>query len=210
MANLLDAFSRNNHGKQPEKIIVYRSSLSKSQFKNALETEVKYIREACKDINENYKPGVAFISVQKSNHIRFKPENEKDGVGKMKNIPPGAIIEDTVTDSLYQDFLLCSHLAEQGTSRATRYTVLENDTSMTAHEIQKLTYDLCHCYAPGTSSISVPAPVRYARLAGRRVWTKLLCYEENSCDDEFQLISSETALKFTKVDDALKNTMYFV
>ena len=63
------------------------------------------------------------------------------------------------------DFYLCSHGSLKGTSRPTHYSVLTNELGLSADEIQRLTFDLCHCYARCTRTVSNPVPCYYAHLA---------------------------------------------
>lgn len=111
--DLLVAFYR--HTKQkPEKIIFYRDGVSEGEFLTVKTKEVVAIRKACLDLQGDYKPGITFIVVQKRHHVRFKPEDRRDGVGRMQNIPPGTVVDTVVTHPVNFDFFLCSQLGIQG------------------------------------------------------------------------------------------------
>lgn len=56
----------------------------------------------------------------------------------------------------------------QGTSRPSHYHVLWDDNSLTADELQQLTYQMCHTYVRCTRSVSIPAPAYYAHLVAFR------------------------------------------
>lgn len=71
------------------------------------------IREACLTLSQEYRPKVTFIVVQKRHHTRFFPSDFREGVGKSRNVPPGAIVDHTVTSSESFDFYLCSHFGIQ-------------------------------------------------------------------------------------------------
>ena len=40
---------------------------------------------------------------------RFFPENPRDGVGRMKNIPPGTVVDTGITHPTETSFFLASH-----------------------------------------------------------------------------------------------------
>ncbi|XP_054717751.1 LOW QUALITY PROTEIN: protein argonaute-4-like [Uloborus diversus] len=213
--DLLKAFFRHTNGKKPEKIIFYRDGVSEGQFEKVKEHEVRCIREACKRLNEDYEPGITFIVVQKRHHTRFMPQDNREGVGKMKNIPPGTTVDNTVTHPLNFDFFLCSHFGLQGTSRPSHYTVIEDDNDMTADDLQKLTFYLCHTFARCTKSISTPAPVQYAHLAAFRARQHMISQIEESTTSSDSSISAfhplpDAVLDAIKVVDVMKSTMYFV
>ena len=56
----------------------------------------------------------------------------------------------------------------QGTTKPTNYHLLWDDFNMTADDIIKMTYYLCHVYARCERSVSYPAPTYYAHLAAFR------------------------------------------
>ncbi|GIY90905.1 protein argonaute-3 [Caerostris darwini] len=214
---LLKAFYRNTRGLKPEKIIFYRDGVSEGQFHQVRRHEVKCIREACRTLGQDYQPGITFIVVQKRHHVRFMPQDDRSGAGKMRNIPPGTIVDNTVVHPLNFDFFLCSHFGLQGTSRPCHYTVIEDDNDFTADDLQKLTYYLCHTYVRCTKSISSPAPVQYAHLAAFRARQHLLTATDESSSASTTSSGSSTfkdlpeeVFKAIKVLDAMKGTMYFV
>ncbi|XP_077491689.1 protein argonaute-2-like [Amblyomma americanum] len=107
---LLLAFYRATRHK-PERIVFYRDGVSEGQFLEVRNHEVSAIRLACKELspNETYEPALTFIVVQKRHHTRFMPANDRDGVGKCRNVPPGTTVDTVVTHPLDFDFFLCSH-----------------------------------------------------------------------------------------------------
>ena len=48
------------------------------------------------------------------------------------------------------------------------YQVLWDENRMSADEIQRLTFDLCHLYSRCERSVSYPAPTYYSHLAAFR------------------------------------------
>ncbi|GIY90920.1 protein argonaute-3 [Caerostris extrusa] len=177
---LLTAFYKKSRGRKPEKIIFFLSGACENQFRNIRDYEVKCIREACSLLQPEYEPDVTFIALQKRHHMRFAPQDIASGCGKAGNIPPG-------------------------TSKPCHYTVLEDDSDLSADELQKLTYYLCHTYARCTKSISYPAPVRYAELAAARFLQHYNRKYEDSCYND-----RRTKVRESEIVDELKNTMYFI
>jgi len=153
---------------KPQKIIVYRDGVSEGQFMQVLESEMSAIRRACKSLNEDYKPAVTFLVVQKRHHTRFFPTRKEDEDGKNKNVPPGTIVDTWITHPQEMDFYLVSHASLQGTSRPTKYHKLWDDNDINEDDLEELTYYLCHLFSRCTRSVSYPAPTYYAHLAAAR------------------------------------------
>ncbi|XP_077505791.1 protein argonaute-2-like isoform X2 [Amblyomma americanum] len=217
MKEMLVAFYRATRHK-PEKIIFFRDGVSEGQFMEVRNREVSAIRLACQELspNETYEPALTFIVVQKRHHTRFIPANDRDGVGKCGNVPPGTIVDSVVTHPLDFDFYLCSHFGIQGTSRPSHYYIVWDDSSLTADELQKLCYYLCHTYARCSRSVSIPAPVYYAHLAAYRARNHVMSkvdVSSSSSDSSgggANSISTTEYVEAVNVHDSLKTAMYFV
>ncbi|KFM66048.1 Protein argonaute-4, partial [Stegodyphus mimosarum] len=165
---ILEAFSRRYNGKiHPEKILFFRDGVSEGQFTSALEQEVSAIQEACSDLYKEVLP-VTYVVVQKRHQTRLRPQDPRDGAGRMGNVPPGTTVDTNITHPVFFDFFLCSHEGIQGTSKPAHYTVLHDDNRFTADDLQQLCHFLCHSYIRCTRSVSIPAPVLYADLAAAR------------------------------------------
>lgn len=213
--NLLKSFYRAT-GFKPERIIMYRDGVSESQFLEVLAFELKAMRAACTSLEKAYQPGITFIVVQKRHHTRLFPVNERDGVGRNKNVPPGTLVDTGVTHPSEIDFFLCSHEGIQGTSKPTHYRVLWDDNDLTINQLQCFSYYLCHLYARCTRSVSIPTPAYYAHWAAYRGKTHLqdLCGIDHRSlveGDEKQVIPEEKLHRAVTMDSADKtNKMYFV
>ncbi len=129
--------------------------------------EIRKIKLAFQSLAVSYNPKLTFILVQKRHHTRFLPNDERNGVGRGKNIPPETIVDNVVVHPTDFDFYLCSHEAIQGTTRPSHYYVLYDENKFVADELHELTYYLCHTYARCTRSVSIPSPVYYAHLAAQ-------------------------------------------
>uniref|UniRef100_A0A0N5A9X1 Protein argonaute-1 n=1 Tax=Syphacia muris TaxID=451379 RepID=A0A0N5A9X1_9BILA len=176
---LLVQFYRNTRFK-PTRIIVYRDGVSEGQFFNVLQHELRAMRDACRMLETGYQPGITFIAVQKRHHTRLFAVEKKDQVGKAYNIPPGTTVDVGITHPTEFDFYLCSHAGIQGTSRPSHYHVLWDDNSLSADELQQLTYQMCHTYVRCTRSVSIPAPAYYAHLVAFRARYHLVDRDHDS------------------------------
>lgn len=158
-----------------------------------LQHELTAVREACIQLEGDYKPGITFIVVQKRHHTRLFCADKKEQSGKSGNIPAGTTVDVGITHPTEFDFYLCSHQGiqvsfgvlsfpylphlrklifiaclPQGTSRPSHYHVLWDDNHFDSDELQCLTYQLCHTYVRCTRSVSIPAPAYYAHLVAFR------------------------------------------
>ncbi|KAH9035273.1 argonaute-like protein [Lactarius hengduanensis] len=184
---------RSATGMYPERILLYRKGVSEGQFATIIKNELPLIRNACKKLGFN--PTITLIIVGKPRHVRFFPrfENEGDRGG---NCPAGTVVDSDVVNPVEFEFYLQSHGGVPGTARPTHYTVLVDENRFTADGLQALSYALCHVYAPATCSVSIPAPVYYA---------KLVCtHSKHHFDPRLDLTISETATDTTEATTTLE------
>jgi eukaryotic translation initiation factor 2C len=93
----------------PKNIVVFRDGVSEGQFDQVLDHEYKLLVETCHKLEPKYNPLVTFIIVQKRHHTRFLPLNEADAIGRAGNVPPGTVVDTTVTHPSLQEYFLNSH-----------------------------------------------------------------------------------------------------
>ncbi|CAN8003154.1 unnamed protein product [Ixodes hexagonus] len=217
MKDMLKAFYRATKHK-PERILFYRDGVSEGQFMEVRNREVSAIRLACQELspNETYEPALTFIVVQKRHHTRFMPAQDRDGVGKCRNVPPGTTVDSVVTHPLDFDFFLCSHFGIQGTSKPSHYYIVWDDSNFSADDLQKLSYYLCHTYARCARSVSIPAPVYYAHLAAYRAKNHVISKVDisssssDSSGGSGDLVPTSQYVDAVRVLDSLQTAMYFV
>lgn len=106
---LLCRFYKSTGGYKPHRIILYRDGVSEGQFLHVLQHELTAIREACMKLEDDYKPGVTFIVVQKRHHTRLFCSDKKEQSGRSGNIPAGTTVDICITHPTEFDFYLCSH-----------------------------------------------------------------------------------------------------
>jgi len=158
-------FSKRNQ--LPRHIIMYRDGVGEGMFPFMLSHELRSIKEACAEMQKGYDPKVTFIIVQKRNHVRLFPEDERMA-DKNGNMLAGTVVDTGIVDPHDFDFLMCSHAGLKGTSKATHYWVLADEANLSTDALQALTFNLCHIYARCSRSVSMPAPAFYAHLAAYR------------------------------------------
>ena len=148
---------------------MFRDGISEGQFLKVLSTELQALKAACRELEEGYEPLITYLVVQKRHHTRFFPAtNNKDDMYRNGNVIAGTVVDQGINHPTEGDYYLLSHEGIQGTSRPTHYHVLWDDSDMSADDLERLTYFLCHLYSRCTRSVSYPTPTYYAHLAAER------------------------------------------
>ncbi|KAK1433730.1 hypothetical protein QVD17_10645 [Tagetes erecta] len=160
---LLEDFYQCTPKLKPDNIIIFRDGVSESQFNQVLNIELEQIMEACKFLDETWKPKFVVIVAQKTHHTKFF-QTKSD-----YNVPPGTIIDSQVCHPKYNDFYLCAQNGPIGTTRPTHYHVLLDQIGFSADELQELVHSLSYVYQRSTNAISVVAPICYAHLAAAQM-----------------------------------------
>ncbi len=60
-------------------------------------------------MEEGYEPGITFMVAQKRHKTRLFPDDPKEGHGRMRNVPPGTIVDTVITNPTEESFFLVSH-----------------------------------------------------------------------------------------------------
>ncbi|CAB4376592.1 unnamed protein product [Rhizophagus irregularis] len=154
----------------PPCIIMYRNGVGESQYERLLRFELPKIKEACAEFRQADRNGNCLV---------------------------GTVVDKKITHPTLNDFYLQSHYANQGTARPSHYTILYDDIKLTIDQFQSLSNALCYNFQPTSSSISIPTPLKYARLTCTRA--------------KMYLTTSEGTTRLPKVHENLKNyPMYFI
>uniref|UniRef100_A0A8C2RM98 Eukaryotic translation initiation factor 2C 4 n=1 Tax=Capra hircus TaxID=9925 RepID=A0A8C2RM98_CAPHI len=197
---------------KPTRIIYYRGGVSEGQMKQVAWPELIAIRKACISLEEDYRPGITYIVVQKRHHTRLFCADKTERVRTHRIT--GTTVDSTITHPSEFDFYLCSHAGIQGTSRPSHYQVLWDDNCFTADELQLLTYQLCHTYVRCTRSVSIPAPAYYARLVAFRARYHLVDKDHDSAEGSHVSGQSngrdpQALAKAVQIHHDTQHTMYF-
>ena len=178
--------------KKVENIVIYRDAVNEKQQKSIKEYELESIKKAIIEANDKLEKKIfektkwSLILVSKINEIKmflkYKDNYEGNNINTIENIPVGTLVDRVITNRDKYDFYLNSADSRQGTCSPTHYTVLYDDTELTAIQIYKLTYYLTYLCYNTTKSIRVPAPLyfvtrrnkfTYENLQGKLINSKL-------------------------------------
>ncbi|PIA48671.1 hypothetical protein AQUCO_01400922v1 [Aquilegia coerulea] len=159
---LMDFYTSSNKRK-PDQIVIFRDGVSESQFNQVLNIELDQIIEACKFLDEKWRPKFTLIVAQKNHHTKFFQKGSPD------NVPPGTVIDSQICHPRHNDFYMCAHAGMIGTTRPTHYHVLFDEIGFTADDLQELVHSLSYVYQRSSTAISTVAPVFYAHLAAAQI-----------------------------------------
>lgn len=154
-------------GRAPGQVYYVRDGVSEQQFAHVLQQEVPEIKAVLdKAAGGKWQGKITTIIAAKRHHIRAFPKaSDADQKG---NPLPGTLIERDVTSPNEFDFYLYTHIALQGTSRPTHYTVIQDEANHKPSAIQNMLYEHCYQYMRSTTSVSLHPAAYYAHLASNR------------------------------------------
>jgi len=188
--------------KLPERILVFRDGVSEGQFDTVLEEELAQILEAFKKMSTGsrgkYRPKLSIIICGKRHHAKFFPTSSQFA-DKNGNTRPGTVVDKGVTGVFDFDFYLQAHAGLQGSVKATHYTVVYDESSLGADEIQKGTHDASYLYARATKAVSLIPPAYYADLACERG----RCYLNDFLVDDQTTVSGGSG-RFNRDEEATR------
>jgi hypothetical protein len=115
------------------------------------------------------------------------------------------------------DWYLQAHAGLQGTVRPTHYTVVYDENSMGADEIQQGTHTASYLYGRATKAVSLVPPAYYADLAcerGRCYLHKLLqgigSSGATSTSNDEQIKQEAARMWQAGIHASLRNTMFYL
>lgn len=173
---------------KPKRIIMFRDGVGEGHFEGILAHELAAIKRACLALEPGYAPAITFIIVQKRNHVRCFPMGKSGD--RNGNPDAGTVIDSGIVHPVKNDFFLYSHSAIKGTSVPTHYHVLWDENKLSADQMQKLVFEMCHVYARCSRSVSMPAPAYYAHLAAYRA--RLYANVDEEASETLSNISGST------------------
>ncbi|KAG3081600.1 hypothetical protein PI124_g19158 [Phytophthora idaei] len=171
---------------------------------------MRSLRKAFRMLATNYEPHVTFIVANSHHHVRLfvserASRSEKDSSG---NPLPGTIVDTgPLADPQRLDFFLMGHSGIQGTSVPTQYTVMVDESHLSADQVEQLTYRLCYNYARCTRSVAIVPPIHYAQLAAEHA-LGALTETPTDCSSSSSYMGSSYTL--AGLSDKLAGVMYFV
>ncbi|GMT04205.1 hypothetical protein PENTCL1PPCAC_26379 [Pristionchus entomophagus] len=163
---------KNNRGGVPKKVIVYRGGVSEGQLPYIASAERDVFLEAFASLNAAYKPGFLIIACSKEHNERFYHKvfpTAAPGARVDTNLPSGVVIDKVAVNPELNEFYLQSHKALQGTAKASKYTLLhDNSGKVSNDQIQSMTNALCHLHEIVNSTTAVPTPLYVAEESAKR------------------------------------------
>ncbi|KAL5150661.1 Protein argonaute 6 [Glycine soja] len=142
---------------------IIRDGVSESQFEQVLTIELNQIIKAYQHLGEVNVPKFTVIVAQKKHHIKlFQPNGPE-------NVPPGTVVDTTITHPRNYDFYMCAHAGMLGTSRPVHYHVLLDEIGFSADGLQNLIHSLSYVNQRSTIATSVVAPICYAHHAAAQM-----------------------------------------
>lgn len=190
MGDLTEEFLRRWKREQkrlPDEVIYFRDGVSDGQFKAVLEQEAEPLRTAFKRFSQDSMgPKITVIVAKKRHHFRmFASRLDPRAKASQQDLEPGTVLDSAsgVTHPGQANFFLKSHLALQGTARATHYSTILNEGGFDQDELDQLVFALAHNHQIVTKSVSLPAPVYGAHEMaerGKRLWRAEYEDDENS------------------------------
>ncbi|TKA58520.1 hypothetical protein B0A53_00261 [Rhodotorula sp. CCFEE 5036] len=187
---LIRGFVASNRGNKPESIVMFRDGVSEGQWAPVVHAEVSALKAAFRKIDPTWEPKLTYIVCMKRHNVRLFCANPQDA-DRTGNLPPGVVVDQTITHPYVFDFFLQAHAGLKGTAKPTRYVVLLDENGYKSDELQKMTNSLSFSFARATRSTSLVPPAYYADI----VATKARSFVSN--DD----ISSSAGLAQAKARD---------
>ena len=164
----IEVFKKNNNGKKPDSIIIYRQGVSRQQ-KEFLKGEIREIDNTCTTKNIPYY----YILVNtKSTYKFFHPEN-----GQYYNPYSGLLVLDEITNSNFFEFYIQPQEVTQGSATPTCFHVAYGNLNF-PEIIPKLTFDLCNLYSNWEGSVRMPHVIKNAEKLSKMT-SKLLLNDLN-------------------------------
>ncbi|KAJ6025043.1 hypothetical protein N7540_005840 [Penicillium herquei] len=183
----LKLWAKNNKGKYPENIVVYRDGVSEGQYDIVIEKELPLLKQACETLysasdTKRGLPRMAIVIVGKRHNTRFYPTSDENAE-RSANPQPGTVVDRGISESRSWDFFLQAHSALQGTARPAHYFTVWDEIFSARHPggggalgaadvLQDLTHKMCYMFGRATKAVSVCPPAYYADL----VCTRARCY----------------------------------
>jgi eukaryotic translation initiation factor 2C len=178
----LQLWAKNNGGKYPENILVYRDGVSEGQYDLVLDQELPLLRKACRELypassTKSNLPRITIIVVGKRHHTRFYPTRKEDA-DRSSNTSNGTVVDRGVTEARNWDFFLQAHTAIQGTARPAHYYIILDEIfrdsktkppfAHAADVLEDLTHNMCYLYGRATKAVSICPAAYYADLVCER------------------------------------------
>jgi eukaryotic translation initiation factor 2C len=201
----LQDYAKANDGKFPARIIFYRDGVSRGQFDEVRNVEIRALKSAMDSIK--CTATVTYVIVLKRHHIRLFPTNRTD-TDRSENCLPGTVIDRAITHPTDFNFILQSHAGLQGMSRPTIYNIIHDENKFSYDEIQQISYNLCFLSERATRTIAMPSPVYRAHLAA--FYARIFLDGGDDASDAGSSRSGGSTVTLKKFAHGMENTHYYL
>ncbi|GAA5915403.1 hypothetical protein JCM6882_001414 [Rhodosporidiobolus microsporus] len=157
---------KGNKNVKPETVLMFRDGVSEGQYAPVVQEEVTALKAAFRAIDPNWQPKLTYVVCAKRHNVRLfaaNPNNTQD-VDRTGNLPPGVVVDTSITHPFVFDFFLQAHAGLKGTAKPTRYIVLLDENHFSSDALQKTLNSLCYGYARATRSVSLVPAAYYADI----------------------------------------------
>ena len=149
----IPAYQKNNEGKKPKNIIIYRQGNS-DNILEILKDEIWQIEQVCK------KNNILFYYILVNTRTTFK-FFEKDYNNNYYNPGAGLLVIDGITHSDKFEFYIQPQQVTGGSATPTKFYVAYGNMDF-PEIIPKFTYDLCHIYSNWQGTVRIPNVIKAA------------------------------------------------
>ncbi|GAA5826421.1 hypothetical protein JCM11251_002359 [Rhodosporidiobolus azoricus] len=159
------AWMKENKNVKPDTVLMFRDGVSEGQYAPVVQEEVTALKAAFRVIDPKWTPKLTYVVCAKRHNIRLFPANPTgQDVDRTGNLPPGVVVDTSITHPYAFDFYLQAHAGLKGTAKPTRYIVLLDENRFGSDGLQKTINSLCYGYARATRSVSLVPAAYYADI----------------------------------------------
>ena len=190
LKNALDFFHQ-KHARFPEYVVIYRQGGNEKQVQKIYYEELPVFKAFFSGdknnggYNENLKPKIAVISVNKKTDLKFFQAEEGKNVA---NPPSGTVVDTDVTTPNYFEFYLQPQYVNQGTATPVHFHCIYDTTGMPLEIMESVTYNQTFYYWNWSGPIREPAALKFAEVCSQfYAKVKLEKVSENLMDSPYYI-----------------------
>ncbi|GAA5922205.1 hypothetical protein JCM1841_000674 [Sporobolomyces salmonicolor] len=148
-------------GQRPTQVIVWRDGVSEGQLAPVVQSEIMQIKAAFREIDPTWNPKLTYVVCAKRHNVRLFAANPTgQDVDRTGNLPPGVVVDTTITHPYLFEFYLQAHAGLKGTAKPTRYICILDEIGFGSDQLEKLANSLCFNFGRATRSVSL-VPIAY-------------------------------------------------
>ena len=179
------------HSRFPEYVVIYRQGGNEKQIQKIYYEELPVFKSFFSGdknnggYNENLKPKIAVIAVNKKTDLKFFQAEEGKNVA---NPPSGTVVDTDVTTPNYFEFYLQPQYVNQGTATPVHFHCIYDTTGMPLEIMESVTYNQTFYYWNWSGPIREPAALKFAEVCSQfYAKVKLDKVSENLMDSPYYI-----------------------